>query len=122
MRSSILLTFLFFILPPTFADNWTGVSTCGIYLAKGIVRSTHDGLGIIVNEKTQSEIVIHVPIQNEAFLAPYLDRAMTASVAISRLSPNLKIEAIVKAIASRIPNPLNPMDSGIKLIGKTECK
>lgn len=122
MRSLISITFTLLISSSLFAQDWTGISDCGVYQVNAVARSVKNGLVIIVNEKTKSEITISVPVQNEAYLAPYVDRAMTASVIFAKKSQGAKVEGTIKEIKSRIPNPINPMDTGIKLISKAECK
>jgi hypothetical protein len=99
------------------AQNWTGISDCGTYEVKGVTRSTKQGPVIIVNEKTQSEFTITVPIQNEATLAPYVDKAIVAEVTFQ--SPT---RGSVNKIKTRIPNPLSPKDSGVQMVTKSKCK
>lgn len=113
---------MFLLVPATLAQEWTGVSDCGLYQVNGVGRSTKAGLVLVVNEKTKSEFTISVPVTNEPFLAPYVDKAMEASVAISKKSLGSKIEGTIKEIKRRIPNPLDPMDTGVKLISKAACK
>jgi hypothetical protein len=122
MRSLIFITLTLFISSPLLAQDWTGISDCGVYQVNAVARSVKSGLVIIVNEKTKSEITISVPVQNEAFLAPYVDKAMSASVVFSKKAQGSKAEGSIKDIKSRIPNPINPMDTGIKLISKARCK
>lgn len=118
LLSAILFTF--FISPHP--QNWSGITSCGIYQVSGIVRALKSGLVMVINEKTQSEIIISVAIPNEAKLAPYLDKSMLATVAFEKkpLAPNY--QAVVKDIASRIPNPLSPKDSGIKILSEAKCQ
>lgn len=122
MRSLILFIFLIQMSPPLFAQDWTGVNGCGIYQVKGIGHLGDKGLTIIVNEKTQSEFQIKVPTLNEAYLAPYIKRPLEAKILIDKKPNGVDVTATIKEIKSRIPNPLNPMDTGIKLISKAKCK
>lgn len=117
-----ILTFVLLLSSVTIAQEWTGISDCGIYQVNGIGRSTKEGLALVVNEKTKSEFTINVPIMNGPFLAPYVDKAIQASVEISKKATGSKIEGIIKEIKSRIPDPLNPKDTGVKLILKAACK
>lgn len=122
-----ILTFIAILYAPFFssaaiAQEWTGLSGCGIYQVDGVGRSTKEGLVLVVNEKTKSEFTINVPIKNELFLAPYVDKTMHASVEISKKSLGSKIEGTIKEIKRRIQNPLDPMDTGVKLISKAACK
>jgi hypothetical protein len=103
---------------PANSQDWSGISKCGIYLVNGIVRTTPKGHVIVVNEKSQSEFTITVSIPNEAKLAPYLDKAMVAKVALVKKS----LLGEVKEISSRIPNPLSPQDTGVKLLTQIKCQ
>jgi hypothetical protein len=119
---SLFFCFVFLLPSSVFAEAWTGISDCGIYRVKGVARSTPNGLIIVVNEKSKSEINIKIPEHNEAFLAPYVDKAIEASVKIVNKSQGSSVEGIIMKIASRIPNPINPKDTGIKLSSKALCK
>ena len=118
MRSLLLVFFLFTISASLFAEDWTGFSGCGTYEVSGTARSLKKSLVILVNEKSKSEMIINVPIINEPMLAPYLDKPILATLDFDKS----KSEGTVKIIKSRIPNPLNPMDTGIKLMSKADCK
>lgn len=122
MLALIFIPSLYLISSATFSQDWTGISDCGTYQVNGIARSTKKGLVIMVNEKTQSEITITTPILNETYLAPYVDKALKASVVFAKKSPGSKALGTIKEIESRVPNPLNPMDTGIKLISKAKCE
>lgn len=122
MRIFILLVTLFFISIPLIAQDWTGVSSCGTYSANGIVRSTDKGIIFVVNEKTMSELIISVSILNEAILAPYVDKTVKVTVIFSKKYEPKKLEGTIKEIEFRVPNPINPLDTGIKLITKNSCE
>ena len=122
MYKTLLTLFIILLAQNSFAQEWTGISDCGIYQVSGIARLTKEGPVMLVNEKTKSEFIINVPTMNEPFLAPYIDKAMLASVEISKKSVGSKIEGTIKEIKRRIPNPLDPMDTGVKLISKAACK
>lgn len=121
MRFAGLMATLLFLCEPSLAQDWSGISDCGRYTVSGVGRSTHEGLVIVVNEKSESEIVIHVPILNEPYLAPYVDRAMIATVLIPKVPHGSSVEGIVEMIERRIPNPINPLDTGMRLTEKTAC-
>jgi hypothetical protein len=116
-----IFIFLFLSLPIQ-AQSWSGVSECGLYQVKGVVHSNPNGPVIVVNEKSQSEIIISVPLTNEAKLAPYLNRAMVATIQVLKKPIAQSFSATIKAIQSRIPNPLSPQDTGIKIISKEKCQ
>lgn len=117
-----LLTAFIIMTEPGQAQNWTGISSCGTYQVKGIVRSTENGPIIVVNEKSQSEITISVPIPNEVFLAPFEDRAIVASVELTKKFSFANIIGTIKNIKSRNAHPLNSLDTQIVLISKATCQ
>lgn len=119
-----LIAFCFFIIAFVGkAEDWTGFKTCGKYAVRGIVRKSVDrALVIVINEKTASEITFSVPIKEEPILAPYIDRPTVATVTIDNLSKGSKILGHVNNIDLRLPNPLNPADTGVSLISKGQCK
>lgn len=121
MRFLGLMTTLLFFSVPSLAQDWTGISDCGRYSVRGVGRTMQHGAVIVVNEKSESEIIVHVPIINEAFLAPYNDRALIATVLIPKVPQESSVEGIIEAIGERIPNPLNPQDTGMRLVEKTVC-
>lgn len=122
MRFIISITLILLNSPSVFSQDWTGISDCGTYKVSGVARSAKNGLVIVVNEKSKSEVTINVPLQNEALLAPYVDMALEASLIFTKKSQGSKVEGTIKEIKSRVPNPINPMDTGIKLISKAKCK
>ena len=81
---SLLISTTFLSSFANAATLWNGFKGCGMYQALGIGRSTKNGLVIVINEKTQSEIVLTLPIANEATLAPYVDRELNASVILKK--------------------------------------
>lgn len=99
------------------------LSECGEYEVKAIVRTTKTGHDIVVNEKTMSEMNISVPVTEQLKLAPYVNRPMTAVVSLKQKFDGTKgqAESILK-IETRIPDPMKPGDTGIKLVKKTDCK
>jgi hypothetical protein len=122
MRFLFLISFFLLIFEVSFAESWTGLSSCGHYLVMGTVHINDKGPVIVVNEKSLSEIMITVPIQNEIFLAPYDNQSIEAIVEFSKKFSFSKVQGIVKKIKYKTPNPLNPNDSKIKLISAARCK
>lgn len=112
--------FLLLFLP--LAHAWTGISDCGLYEVRAIARSTPKGLVMVVNEQSQSQFTIILPITNEATLAPYIDKPLTASVLFEKKYSTASTLGIVQKIEDRIPNPLLPLDTGLKLMTKGRCK
>ena len=122
MHSLSIIIFLIQLSSTVFAQDWTGITDCGIYQVRAVANSTDDGLQIIVNEKTQSEFKIIVPTQNEPYLAPYVKKPLEAKVLIEKKTSGSDVTGTIKEIKSRIPNPIDPMDTGVKLISKAKCK
>jgi hypothetical protein len=122
MAPLLLSLFLLTLSLPSLAEDWTGISDCGNYQVSGVVRSKKDGPVIVINEKTQSEITITLPIQNEAKVAPYINKAIAATISFERKPSRTEVVGIIKSIEVRIPNPLDPKDTGIKFLSKVECK
>jgi hypothetical protein len=124
MKYSLVIAYFALVTSTTLhGEGWMGSIECGQYEAKGIVRSINNELHIVVNEKTQSEIIITVPIQNEATLAPYVNMPVAAKVEfLNKPVKKEKLSGTVKEIKARVPNPLNPADTGIKLLSKEKCK
>lgn len=121
---SFFVVYLNLILSPVLlaSTNWTGISDCGTYQVRGVARSANSAPHIIVNEKTKSQFSIIVPIENEAYLAPYLNREIEAMVLFEKRVQGQKVEGLIKEMKLRVPNPINPLDTGVKLVSKTGCK
>ncbi len=123
MHSRLISILIFMISTSLYSqESWTGINSCGLYRAKGTVQLSKDGPVVIVNEKTKSEIIISVPIQNEPIMAPYIGKPIEASIEFKKISKDSKIIGTVKTIKSRLPNPINPRDTEIILISKGVCE
>lgn len=103
--------------------SFAALSSCGEYQVRAIVRAGTIGHEIVVNEKTKSELTLTMPIEERIKLAPYVDRAITAVVLLNTKFDGTKgeIDRII-SIEYRIPDPMNPADTGLKLKKKTGCK
>ncbi len=121
MRLILLPLFLLLLSLTAQAQEWTGIG-CGTYEVKGVVRSSKNVLLVIVNEKSKSEIVITVPIPNEALLAPHIDKTILAKLVINSKASGAHILGTIQDIQARVPNPLASRDTGMQLMAKTECK
>jgi len=117
-------TLIFFSLIFTFsasAADWTGFQGCGLYEVKGVVRFVKNIATMVVNEGTKSEIKISVPIENEPKLSPYIDSPFIAEVEMkTKMNGSLGSGTVMK-IETRLPHPLNPKDTGMKFLKKSEC-
>ncbi|MEI6314498.1 MAG: OmpA family protein [Syntrophus sp. (in: bacteria)] len=97
---------------------------CGEYIVAGIVRTSMNGFHIVINEKTNSEHTLKVPIPEEPKLAPYIDRPMKAHLILDKmLDGTMGTVTVINSVQDRIPDPLWPVfDTGFRLIKKMECK
>ncbi len=121
MRFLSLLS-LFLINSTSALTHWSGFEGCGTYKVQGVAQSSKKGVLIVVNDKTQSEFEVAIPIENEVRLAPYIDQAIVAEVLINTPPKGSKIQGLIKTIKSRLPNPINPADTGMRLISKDKCE
>ncbi len=120
MRSLFIFCSLILATSATAAD-WTGFQGCGLYEVKGVVRFVKNIPTMIINEGTKSEIKLSVPIENEPKLSPYIDTPFIADVELkSKMNGSLGTGTVVK-IETRLPHPLNPKDTGMKFLKKSEC-
>ena len=122
MRSIGLFLCLCFSISFLMAADWTGFQGCGHYQVRGVVRTIENTQVIVLNEKSKSEIQFKLPIDNEPMLSPYVNRAIDADLEITKPMNGSKGNGIVKKIKERIPNPINPLDTGLSFVKKSECK
>jgi hypothetical protein len=113
---------LFLFSSNLLAQNWTGIDKCGEFQVKGIARYLNHNPVIIVNEKSRSEIIISVPTKNTAFITPYIDKPLQATVKFEKEFHVSQVEGVIKDIKSRLPNPIDPKDTGFSFVSKGECK
>lgn len=114
--------FVLLILFPT-ALYANGISDCGEYSIRGVVRPTSEGLSLIVNEKTQSEYKISMPIFEQGKIGGYINKPVTVRALLDKKFDGTKgyTEKILSS-EFRLPDPLNPKDTGFTLDKKTNCK
>ncbi len=111
--------FLLFILP-TLCHG--AISDCGLYEIQGEVRVINTKRVLSVNSKTLSEYLIYFPASEEAKLALYDNRDIKAQVyLLEKLNGTVGNGSTIEEIESRIPNPLNPQETGFKLIRSKDC-
>jgi hypothetical protein len=121
MRSWFFII-LFSLHPqPLFAQSWTGITKCGTYQIKGVIRSVNGTPTVVVKEKSKSEFSIHPPISNEPMLAPYVDKYIDLEMRFDKKFPNGNMQALIQKIDQRMPNPLDPNDEKIRLIKESKC-
>ena len=99
------------------------ITECGEYTARGVVRAKPAGLALIVNEKTLSEYVITMSITEQAQISSLIDKTATVQLVLDKKF-NGQTGSTSKIISAkfRIPDPLNPEDTGFKLDKKLDCK
>ena len=96
---------------------------CGEYIVKGVVRAGPANFAIVVNEKPQSEHLINFPIIESQKLGAYLNRPMTATIVVDvPFNGTVGSSDKIISIDSRIPDPINPTDTGFVLVKKLDCK
>lgn len=120
MRNFLFFTLILGVIPFSQAADWTGFKGCGQYEANGVVRILKHTPTMVLNEGTMSEIKLTVPVKSEPKLSPYIDLPFAAVVKISSMNGSLG-KADIEKIDSRLPHPLNPRDTGIKFLKKSEC-
>ncbi|MEA9357882.1 hypothetical protein SHI21_16750 [Bacteriovorax sp. PP10] len=112
--------FLLFFVSTTLHAN--ELSECGEYTIKGVIRPLKDGITIVVNEKTKSELKITTTIPESSQLAAFSNRPVTVTALLNKKFDGTKgfAEKIIKT-EFRLPDPMNPKDTGINLEKKGEC-
>lgn len=117
------LLFLFLLLPKLVFAGPSGLSECGEYTIRGIVRALPDGVTIVVNEKTQSELKIAMPIFEQSKIGGHINKPVTIKALLRTQFDGTKgfTEKIISS-EFRLPNPLNPQDTGLSLDKKVDCK
>jgi hypothetical protein len=112
--------FLFLIPQLLFAIDFTG---CGEYSIKGVIRAKEKGFVMIVNEKTASEITLMLSINEQARIAIFNDASIASIVILDQpFNGTIGIAKKVVTLEKRIPDPLNPSDTGLELVKKMDCK
>lgn len=114
----VLFLFLFF----STTLHAGGLSDCGEYTLRGVIRPLEDGLTIVVNEKTQSELRISMPIPEQGKIGGYINKPVTVRALLNKKFDGTK-GYTTKIISSkfRLPDPLNPKDTGVNLEKKIAC-
>ncbi|MBC7714455.1 MAG: hypothetical protein H7177_14010 [Rhizobacter sp.] len=118
MKYSLLLALLFI---PVLAKADI-VTDCGEYSLKGVVRGGV-GISIVVNEKTMSQYTITMPVDLQGQIGAYLDAAISAKIVLQKkLTPVKGLANKIVSIERRVPDPLNPEDTGLTLTKKKDCE
>jgi len=102
--------------------SMAGLSDCGEYEVRGVIRAKKTSYEIVVNEKTRSELNIALPLHEQLKLLPYSNKPMTAVLILDKKFDGTDgISEKIISIKSRIPDPLKPNDTGLSLLKKMKC-
>jgi hypothetical protein len=105
---------------PTIAN--AEISNCGEYNARAIVRVIDSEMKIVVNEKTQSETVISMPLLEQGKIAGHIDKPVTIKLLLTKKFNGMTgVSDKILSTELRIPDPLKAMDTGLTLIKKMDC-
>ena len=115
-----ILTYLILITPTL---GMAGLTECGHYEVRGVVRAKKISYEIVVNEKTMSQMNISTPVSEQLKLLPYINKPVTITLILNKKFDGTKgsSEQII-SVKSRIPDPLKPGDTGLMITKKMECK
>lgn len=98
------------------------LTECGEYSANGVVRAKSDGIKFIINEKTLSEFVISLPVLEQMKIAGFVDKDVTIVLLLNKKTIGQKLESSeIRSATLRIPDPLNPKDTGLSLRKGEKC-
>jgi hypothetical protein len=116
--------FCLFFAYNTYAETQMMLNDCGEYQASGIVRIVNNAPFIIINERTMSEYVLSIPINEEPKVAPFVNRHFTFTGTIEKKMNGTKGEIkLLKNLDLKVPNPLNgSKDSRLLKIKDITCK
>ena len=100
-----------------------GFSQCGEYLVSGILRAKPDGMQVIVDENTRSEIHISLKILDAGRIAGLLDLPLTVGLLLDEKFDGTRgrASAITQKAKMRVPDPMGPNKS-FSLVRALECK
>lgn len=125
VKSLILQFIVFFdvaytqenILPP-----YRGFEGCGDYKISGVIIEYKHKLFLYINKDTQSEYRFTIPAKEEITIAPYINRALEATIFIKKMNGTIGELEKIRDTKFHIPDPLNPTsDTGLRLIKKGMC-
>lgn len=100
-------------------------TVCGEYNVSGIVRfeKAKNKFYVVVNEKSMSEQLMSFELLETPKLTPFLNRPLTLTVQLlTKWDGNTGVATnIIGAPKDRVPNPMNPQDTGFDLTKKLPC-
>ncbi len=101
----------------------SGSLACGVYEVNGVVRSSAEGYGIVVNEGTKSEVHLSVPVLEAVKMFSFKNQPVKCVVQI--LKPIDGTHASIDQLVSidlRVPDPLHPaLNTYVRLNRKLKC-
>ena len=97
---------------------------CGRYKISGKARMVQNMPFIVVNERTSSEYLISISLEEEPKLAPYIDQPIQLTATIDTKMDGRKGKAHgLNEVALRVPQPLAVRpDTGFLLLSKNRCQ
>lgn len=111
--------FLLLLLP---AVSLAEISDCGEYNARAVVRVIDSEMKIVVNEKTQSETVISMPLMEQGKIAGHIDKPVTIKLILTKKFNGMTgVADKIISTELRIPDPIKAMDTGLTLVKKMDC-
>lgn len=96
---------------------------CGEYKVNGMVRLIDERIKVVVHEKTRSEIILDFELPDQPRLTPFFDRPIALNVVLNTKwnGTRGKVSSISGDPEARVPDPLNPQDTGFKLVKTLPC-
>lgn len=84
---------------------------CGVFSYQGTVKIVDKKMNLIINEKTLSEYTFVLTVQQEAELAPYLNKPVKGELEIFKIDSPYRIQNFKIISSDRgIINPLVPTE------------
>lgn len=118
----------FFILPFLFltliSHAQTKVGGCGTYEYKGRVIIKEKKMNLFINEGTNSELKFYLGLEQEAQLAPYLNKQVEGNLRITKVMDGTLATGFKILNARRAgSDPLHPQHhSYLKIIESQKCE
>lgn len=111
---------LLFLSLPAIAS--AEISDCGEYNARAVVRIIDSEMKIVVNETTQSEMIISMPLLEQGKVAGHINRPVTIKLLLTKKFDGMKgVSDKILSTELRIPDPIKAMDTGLTLVKKMDC-
>lgn len=118
-RTTLLILFLKLTMP---AAHAAGLESCGVYQIEGYVRSDETAIYLVLNEHTQSQMKIDLPIHSQGQVAGYIDLPISVGIRITQKFDGTRgrADALTEPARLRIPTPVQPLDARSHNLVKSE--